>query len=120
MLSNATCFALGSCSCRQSLKEVLTAQVPIKQEEMKQLKAEFGHKSLGEVTVDQVGAHNNPICGRPDFASNPILTRMPYFFSPQCIGGGRGIKSMLYETSLLDADEVRSYASTLPAIPLLL
>jgi hypothetical protein len=38
----------------QSLKEVLTAQVPVKQEEMKQLKAEYGSKSLGEVTVDQV------------------------------------------------------------------
>jgi len=33
---------------------VLTAQVPVKQEEMKQLKAEYGSKSLGEVTVDQV------------------------------------------------------------------
>jgi citrate synthase len=42
---------------------------------MKQLKAEFGNKSLGEVTVEQ------------------------------CIGGGRGVKSLYYETSLLDADE---------------
>jgi hypothetical protein len=67
---------------------VLTAQVPIKQEEMKQLKAEFGHKSLGEVTVDQVGAHNNPICGRPDFASNPFLTRMPFFFRRSASAAG--------------------------------
>ena len=59
----------------QSLQEVLSAQVPLKQAEMKELRQEYGAKVLGEVTVDQ------------------------------CIGGGRGVKSLYYETSLLDADE---------------
>ena len=42
---------------------------------MKELKAKYGNMSLGEVTVDQ------------------------------CIGGARGVKCMLWETSLLDAEE---------------
>ena len=58
-----------------TIQEVLAEQIPKKQAEMKELKKEFGSKSLGEVTVDQ------------------------------CIGGGRGVKCMYYETSLLDADE---------------
>lgn len=49
---------------------------------MKQLKEKYGNMSLGEVTVDQ------------------------------CIGGGRDVKCMYYETSLLDANEVR-YLTTL-------
>ena len=59
----------------KSLKEVLKAQIPAKQEALKKLKKEYGHRSLGEVTVDQ------------------------------CIGGGRDVKCMYYETSLLDANE---------------
>jgi citrate synthase len=51
------------------------AQVPVKQAAMKELKAKYGNMSLGEVTVDQ------------------------------CIGGARGVKCMLWETSLLDAEE---------------
>ena len=57
------------------LKEILKAQLPAKQEAMKKLKKDYGHLSLGEVTVDQ------------------------------CIGGGRDVKCMYYETSLLDAQE---------------
>jgi citrate synthase len=53
----------------------LRDQIPAKQEALKQLKKEYGNKVLGEVTVDQA------------------------------IGGGRDIKSMYYETSLLDAQE---------------
>jgi citrate synthase len=59
----------------KSLKEVLKDQIPAKQEALKKLKKEYGHRSLGEVTVDQ------------------------------CIGGGRDVKCMYYETSLLDANE---------------
>ena len=61
-----------------SLKETLAAQIPGKQEEMKKLKKEYGNYSLGDVTVDQA------------------------------IGGGRDVKCMYYETSLLDAQEVMS------------
>lgn len=57
------------------MKDILKAQIPGKQEELKKLKAEYGNLSLGEVTVDQ------------------------------CIGGGRDVKCMYYETSLLDAQE---------------
>lgn len=57
------------------MKDILKAQIPAKQEALKKLKAEYGNKSLGEVTVDQ------------------------------CIGGGRDVKCMYYETSLLDANE---------------
>jgi len=59
----------------KSLKEILKDQIPAKQEALKKLKKEYGHRSLGEVTVDQ------------------------------CIGGGRDVKCMYYETSLLDANE---------------
>ncbi len=53
----------------------MKSQIPIKQEALKKLKKEYGDLSLGEVTVDQ------------------------------CIGGGRDVKCMYYETSLLDAQE---------------
>mmetsp|Transcript_20697 Transcript_20697/g.31646 ORF Transcript_20697/g.31646 Transcript_20697/m.31646 type:complete len:460 (+) Transcript_20697:583-1962(+) len=70
-----------------SLKEVLTAQVPEKQADLKALKQEFGSKVLGEVTVDQ------------------------------CIGGARGVKCMLWETSLLDASEgIRFRGHSIPEL----
>eukprot|EP00607_Mallomonas_marina_P007249 CAMPEP_0182417052 /NCGR_PEP_ID=MMETSP1167-20130531/1477_1 /TAXON_ID=2988 /ORGANISM="Mallomonas Sp, Strain CCMP3275" /LENGTH=458 /DNA_ID=CAMNT_0024590333 /DNA_START=43 /DNA_END=1419 /DNA_ORIENTATION=- len=59
----------------KSLAEVLRDQIPAKQAAIKKLKAEYGDKVLGEVTVDQ------------------------------CIGGGRDVKSLYYETSLLDSHE---------------
>jgi citrate synthase len=65
------------------LKDVLRDQIPAKQEAMKALKKDYGHRSLGEVTVDQ------------------------------CIGGSRDVKCMYYETSLLDAQEgirIRGYS----------
>lgn len=57
------------------MKDVLKEQLPAKQEALKKLKKDYGHRVLGEVTVDQ------------------------------CIGGSRDIKSLYYETSLLDANE---------------
>ena len=57
------------------MKETLREQIPGKQEALKALKKEYGDLSLGEVTVDQ------------------------------CIGGGRDVKCMYYETSLLDSHE---------------
>jgi citrate synthase len=71
----------------QSLKDVLRDQIPAKQEAMKALKKEYGHRSLGEVTVDQ------------------------------CIGGSRDVKCMFYETSLLDAQEgIRIRGFSLPEL----
>lgn len=57
------------------MKEVLKEQIPGKQEALKKLKKDYGHRILGEVSVDQ------------------------------CIGGSRDVKCMYYETSLLDANE---------------
>ena len=64
---------------------MLAEQIPVKQAELKELKQKHGSKVLGEVTVDQ------------------------------CIGGGRGVKSMLWEPSLLDAAEgIRFRGYTIP------
>jgi len=71
----------------KSLKEILKDQIPAKQEALKQLKKEYGHRSLGEVTVEQ------------------------------CIGGGRDVKCMYYETSLLDAHEgIRFRGHSIPEL----
>lgn len=59
----------------KTLKEILRDQIPVKQAALKKLKADYGDRSLGEVTVEQ------------------------------CIGGGRDVKCLYYETSLLDAQE---------------
>jgi citrate synthase len=68
-----------------SLFEVLKEQVPKRQEALKKLKADHGHKSLGEVTVEQT------------------------------LGGARGVKCLLWETSLLDAEEgIRFRGHTIP------
>jgi citrate synthase len=84
-LNRFSATAARAFSSEETLKQALERLVPIKQKEMKDLKAKYGDKSLGEVTVDQ------------------------------CIGGARGIKSMLYETSLLDADEgIRFRGYTIP------
>ena len=78
-------------STEQTLKEVLSAQVPVKQAAMKELKAKYGNMSLGEVTVDQ------------------------------CVGGARGVKCMLWETSLLDSLEgIRFRGYTIPELQKLL
>lgn len=70
-----------------TLKEILAAQIPKKQAALKELKAKYGDKVLGEVTVEQ------------------------------CIGGGRDVKSLYYETSLLDSEEgIRFRGYTIPEL----
>ncbi|CAG8689215.1 3831_t:CDS:2, partial [Funneliformis caledonium] len=59
----------------KSLKERLEELIPLKQEEIKQVKKEHGAKSLGNVTVDMV------------------------------YGGMRGIKGLIWEGSVLDPEE---------------
>jgi len=67
------------------LKEILAAQIPEKQAYLKQLKKEHGTKVVGEVTVNQV------------------------------LGGMRGVKCMLWETSNLDPSEgIRFRGLTIP------
>jgi citrate synthase len=68
-----------------TLTETLMAQVPEKQKSLAALKKEHGSKVIGEVTIDQ------------------------------CIGGARGVKCMLWETSNLDAEEgIRFRGLTIP------
>jgi citrate synthase len=68
-----------------TLQETLAAQVPEKQKQLAALKKEHGSHVIGEVTIDQ------------------------------CIGGARGVKCMLWETSNLDADEgIRFRGLTIP------
>ena len=68
-----------------TLTETLMAQVPEKQKALLALKKEHGSKVIGEVTIDQV------------------------------IGGARGVKCMLWETSNLDPVEgIRFRGLTIP------
>lgn len=61
------------------------ATVPARQAEIKKLKSEYGSKVLGEVTLDQV------------------------------YGGARGIKSLVWEGSVLDSEEgIRFRGLTIP------
>eukprot|EP00924_Labyrinthula_sp_SR-Ha-C_P009616 augustus_masked-scaffold_22-processed-gene-1.36-mRNA-1 protein AED:0.02 eAED:0.02 QI:0/-1/0/1/-1/1/1/0/457 len=70
-----------------SLKKTLESLIPQERAALTQLKKDHGSKSLGEVTVDQA------------------------------IGGARGIKSLLWETSLLDAEEgIRFRGHTIPEL----
>ncbi|KAG0375266.1 citrate (Si)-synthase [Mortierella sp. AD032] len=69
----------------QGLKDRLRELIPEKREEVKKVKAEFGDKVLGETTVD-----------------------MAY-------GGMRGIKGLIWEGSVLDAEEgIRFRGKTIP------
>ncbi len=68
-----------------TLQETLTAQVPAKQSALAALKKEHGSKVIGQVTIDQL------------------------------IGGARGVKCMLWETSNLDPEEgIRFRGLTIP------
>jgi len=68
-----------------TLQETLEAQVPHKQASLAALKKEHGSKVIGKVTIDQI------------------------------IGGARGVKCMLWETSNLDPEEgIRFRGLTIP------
>ena len=69
----------------QSLKEVFAAKVPGEIEKVKKLRKDYGSKVVGEVTLDQV------------------------------YGGARGIKSLVWEGSVLDSEEgIRFRGKTIP------
>ena len=68
-----------------TLQETLEQQVPSKQLQLATLKKEHGSKVIGNVTIDQL------------------------------IGGARGVKCMLWETSNLDPEEgIRFRGLTIP------
>ncbi|CAO3632901.1 unnamed protein product [Cunninghamella blakesleeana] len=69
----------------KTLRERLVEIIPEKQEEVKKFKKEYGNKVLGEVTVDQA------------------------------YGGMRGVKGLVWEGSVLDAEEgIRFRGKTIP------
>ncbi|KAG8902959.1 hypothetical protein FRB99_003897 [Tulasnella sp. 403] len=69
----------------KTLRETLEEIVPKKREEFKQLKEEYGHKSLGDIKVENL------------------------------IGGMRGLKVMLWEGSVLDPNEgIRFHGHSIP------
>ncbi|KAI9356842.1 citrate synthase [Pilaira anomala] len=85
----APAFAIGATRAYSSkvktLKERLAELIPEKQAEVKAFKKEYGSKVLGEVTVDQA------------------------------YGGMRGIKGLVWEGSVLDAEEgIRFRGLTIP------
>ncbi|KAK6398401.1 citrate (Si)-synthase, partial [Oleoguttula sp. CCFEE 5521] len=68
-----------------TLKETFAASLPEKIEQIKKLKKDYGSKVIGEVTLDQV------------------------------YGGARGIKSLVWEGSVLDSEEgIRFRGRTIP------
>ncbi|KAF2671773.1 putative citrate synthase [Microthyrium microscopicum] len=68
-----------------SLKDTFAAKIPENVEKIKKLKSEYGDKVLGEVTLGQV------------------------------YGGARGIKSLVWEGSVLDSEEgIRFRGKTIP------
>ncbi|KAI5809787.1 citrate synthase-like protein [Peziza echinospora] len=73
-----------SAASQLDLKATLKEVIPEKREQLKKLKAEHGHKSLGDVKVDMA------------------------------LGGMRGIKAMVWEGSVLDANEgIRFHGKTI-------
>jgi len=78
-------FATTATRSVTTLQETLAAQVPAKQKALLALKKEHGDHVIGEVTIDQ------------------------------CIGGARGVKCMVWETSNLDPEEgIRFRGLTIP------
>ncbi|EXJ93859.1 citrate synthase, mitochondrial [Capronia coronata CBS 617.96] len=73
------------CASTKTLKEVFAAKLPEEVEKVKKLRKDYGSKVIGEVTLDQV------------------------------YGGARGIKSLVWEGSVLDAEEgIRFRGRTIP------
>ncbi|KAK6352655.1 citrate (Si)-synthase [Orbilia blumenaviensis] len=78
-------FTAIRCLSSKSLKDTFAEKIPQEIEKIKKLKKEYGSKVLGEVTLEQV------------------------------YGGARGIKSLVWEGSVLDAEEgIRFRGKTIP------
>jgi len=94
-----------STSAQKDLKETLNEVIPLKREMLKKLKAEHGQKVLGEVRVENA-------IGGMRFA---FLSRHPHLYNDFLMGCvNRGIKGMLWEGSVLDANEgIRFHGKTI-------
>lgn len=76
---------------------------------MKSIKSKYGSVSLGDTTIDMVSEQSvwGLLQGTGLRWKRSDLTGMCPWVT-QALGGMRGIKGMLWETSLLDPDEVHS------------
>ena len=84
-LQSRTSYPAAAVRSVTSLADTLEAQVPAKRLALAALKKEHGSKVIGKVTIDQL------------------------------IGGARGVKCMLWETSNLDSEEgIRFRGLTIP------
>lgn len=72
---NALLATFVRCGSSDSLREVLATKIPVEQERVKKFRKEHGAFKIGETTIDMM------------------------------YGGMRGIKALICETSVLDADE---------------
>ncbi|KAF8959017.1 citrate synthase [Flammula alnicola] len=80
-----TSFATQRFASTKSLRDTLKEVIPVKQEQLKKLKAEHGNTVVGDVKVDNI------------------------------IGGMRGLKAMLWEASVLDPIEgIRFHGLSIP------
>jgi citrate synthase len=91
----------------QTLKERLKEIIPERVAEVKETRQKFGTKSLGNVTVDMVSSCLTESSG----TWQSILQTFRY--ASKAYGGMRGIKGMIWEGSLLDAEEVCSLRSSI-------
>ena len=86
------------------------------QDRLKKLKSEHGKVQLGNINVDMVWIYHYLISMDSSVAKlERILTyllKIPKKMFVQVLGGMRGMIGMLWETSLLDPEEVISRSST--------
>lgn len=95
----------------QNLKDVLADLIPKEQNRIKNFKQQYGKTNIGQITVDMVGCFlgGRPQCVIDDTPSVLVLMGHVTFYPcllPQVYGGMRGMKGLVYETSVLDPDEV--------------
>ena len=102
--------------CSEMLGENSTYSTVSLQDRLKKLKSEHGKVQLGNITVDMVWIYHHLISMDSSVAKlERILTyllKIPKKMFVQVLGGMRGMIGMLWETSLLDPEEVISCSST--------
>lgn len=98
----------------QQLRERLDELVPGQREKVKQLLADHGDTVVDSVKVEQV--HSCLFCSSTQPA-RPSVAHADRCATTQIIGGGRGIKFMVWDGSNLDANEgIRFRGKTIPEV----
>lgn len=91
----------------------MTELVPERQEYAKKIKSELGDKTIGEIKVEHVFGQFRPPC----YFKSPFQSssRQHLCFCFHSLGGMRGLKVMLWDPSVLDANEgIRFWGRTIP------